>query len=77
MEGSQPKGGNPKMRGLKLRDGVFGHGVLNPKDVNQGYLYGIEYVLAVDGSCLHCVCLSKNCRENFFFIESLGMTAVA
>jgi len=50
MEGSQPKGGNPKMRGLKLRDGVFGHGVLNPKDVNQGYLYGIEYVLAVDGS---------------------------
>jgi hypothetical protein len=67
MEGSQPKDVKWKMRGLKLRDSIFGHGVLNPKNINQGYLYGIKCVLAVDGSCLHCVCLSKNYRENFFF----------
>ena len=53
MERSQPKGIKLKMRGLKLRNGVFGHEALNPKDINQGYLYGIKCVLTLDGSCLH------------------------
>jgi len=67
MECNQPKGIKPKMRGLKLINGVFGHGALNPKDINQGYLYGIKCVLTLDGSCLHCGSLSQNNRENFFY----------
>jgi hypothetical protein len=43
MECSQQRGVKLKMRGLKLRNGVFGHGALNKKDINKGYLYGIEF----------------------------------
>jgi hypothetical protein len=76
VECSQPKGVKAKMRGLNLRNGVSGRGGLNPKDINQSYLYSIKCVLTLDGSCLHCVCLSQNYRE-FFFIVSLSMTAIA
>ena len=67
MECSQPKGVKPKMRELRLRNGVFGYGALNKKDINQSYLYSIKCVLMVDGSCLHCASLSQNYRENFFY----------
>jgi hypothetical protein len=78
MECSQPKSIiKPKMRGLKLRNDVFGHGALNPKDISQGYLYGVNCVLTLDGTCLHCGSLSQNNRENFFFIVSPSMTAIA
>ena len=53
MECRQPKGVKPKLRGLKLRNGVFGHGALNPKDINQGNLYSINTLRTGLLNCLN------------------------